>query len=197
MTKTKPRHVAIIMDGNGRWAHQRSLPRSAGHKQGVEAVRRAVRAALDLGIEYLTIYSFSSENWSRPPGEVNYLLDLLRRQVHGILYDSKKKQLQIYAEGNLLKMVTSTSIMERDAGMVLAIYVNDPDEGVLLYSEKVDYYNIDYDDVYQPDPDEMVVLMRDVQGLEIQYAEEDGTLKVTYAGLEYELFPRCWQEEEG
>ncbi len=124
-------------------------------------------------------------------------LDLLRRQVHGILYDSKKKQLQIYAEGNLLKMVTSTSIMERDAGMVLAIYVNDPDEGVLLYSEKVDYYNIDYDDVYQPDPDEMVVLMRDVQGLEIQYAEEDGTLKVTYAGLEYELFPRCWQEEEG
>lgn len=87
MTKTKPRHVAIIMDGNGRWAHQRSLPRSAGHKQGVEAVRRAVRAALDLGIEYLTIYSFSSENWSRPPGEVNYLLDLLRRFIRQDVVD--------------------------------------------------------------------------------------------------------------
>ena len=124
-------------------------------------------------------------------------LDLLRRQIHGIRYDSKKKELQIYAEGNLLKIVTSTSIIERDAGMVLAIYVNDQDEGVLLYSEKVDYYNIDYEDDYQPDPDEMAVLMRDVPGLEMQYTEEDGTLKVTFAGLEYEFFPRCWQEEEG
>jgi undecaprenyl diphosphate synthase len=77
-----PRHVAVIMDGNGRWAHQRSLPRSAGHKQGVEAVRRTVRAALELGIEYLTIFSFSAENWSRPVTEINYLLGLLRRFVH-------------------------------------------------------------------------------------------------------------------
>ena len=77
-----PRHVAVIMDGNGRWAHQRSLPRSAGHKQGVEAVRRTVRAALEFGIEYLTIFSFSAENWSRPAAEINYLLGLLRRFVH-------------------------------------------------------------------------------------------------------------------
>jgi undecaprenyl diphosphate synthase len=77
----RPRHVAVIMDGNGRWAHQRSLPRSAGHRQGVEAVRRAVRAALELGIEYLTIYSFSSENWSRPADEVSDLLSLLRRFI--------------------------------------------------------------------------------------------------------------------
>jgi undecaprenyl diphosphate synthase len=77
----QPRHVAIIMDGNGRWAHERSLPRSAGHRQGVEAVRRAVRAALELGIAYLTIYSFSAENWSRPAEEVSDLLGLLRRFI--------------------------------------------------------------------------------------------------------------------
>ena len=76
-----PRHVAIIMDGNGRWAARRGLPRSAGHKQGVEALRNAVRKAADLGIEYLTIYSFSSENWSRPASEVSFLLELLRRFI--------------------------------------------------------------------------------------------------------------------
>jgi undecaprenyl diphosphate synthase len=78
---TVPRHVAIIMDGNGRWAAERGLPRSAGHKQGVEALRRAVRTAADLGIEYLTIYSFSSENWTRPAAEVSFLLELLRRFI--------------------------------------------------------------------------------------------------------------------
>lgn len=63
-----PRHVAIIMDGNGRWAASRGLPRFEGHRRGVEAVRRAVRSAITLGIDYLTIYSFSSENWRRPLG---------------------------------------------------------------------------------------------------------------------------------
>jgi undecaprenyl diphosphate synthase len=77
----QPRHVALIMDGNGRWAHERSLPRSAGHRQGVEAVRRAVRAALEFGIKYLTIYSFSAENWSRPAEEVSDLLGLLKRFI--------------------------------------------------------------------------------------------------------------------
>ena len=76
-----PRHVAIIMDGNGRWASSRGLPRAAGHKQGVDALRRAVRAASGFGIEYLTIYSFSSENWSRPPTEVSFLMELLKRFI--------------------------------------------------------------------------------------------------------------------
>ncbi len=76
-----PRHVAIIMDGNGRWAAERGLPRSTGHKQGVDALRGAVRTAVELGIEYLTIYSFSSENWSRPAAEVSFLLELLRRFI--------------------------------------------------------------------------------------------------------------------
>jgi undecaprenyl diphosphate synthase len=73
-----PVHVAIIMDGNGRWARSRGLPRIAGHRRGVDAVRRAVRAAGELGIEYLTLFSFSSENWRRPLEEVQELMKLLR-----------------------------------------------------------------------------------------------------------------------
>ncbi len=95
-----PRHVAIIMDGNGRWAHQRSLPRSAGHKQGVEAVRRTVKAALNLGIEYLTIFSFSAENWSRPEGEINYLLDLLRRFIRQDVVDLHANDVRVKVIGD-------------------------------------------------------------------------------------------------
>lgn len=73
-----PRHVAIIMDGNGRWARARGLPRTAGHQQGVQAVRRTVEAAADLGISCLTLFGFSSENWKRPVDEVGELMRLLR-----------------------------------------------------------------------------------------------------------------------
>jgi undecaprenyl diphosphate synthase len=73
-----PVHVAIIMDGNGRWAAARHLPRQAGHRAGIDAVRRTVRAASDLGLGYLTLFGFSSENWKRPPAEVDYLMNLLR-----------------------------------------------------------------------------------------------------------------------
>lgn len=75
---TTPAHVAIIMDGNGRWAKARGLPRTAGHKAGVEALRRTVRNASDLGISWLTVYAFSSENWSRPKAEVSDLMGLLK-----------------------------------------------------------------------------------------------------------------------
>ena len=84
---TIPRHVAIIMDGNGRWAAARGLPRGEGHRRGVEAVRRTVRAAGDLGIGILTIFSFSAENWSRPPSEVRELMGLLRRFIRNDLAD--------------------------------------------------------------------------------------------------------------
>jgi undecaprenyl diphosphate synthase len=76
-----PRHVAIIMDGNGRWAAARRLPRIAGHRQGIEAVRKVVRAAPTLGITTLTLYAFSSENWRRPAGEVEDLMGLLRHYL--------------------------------------------------------------------------------------------------------------------
>lgn len=73
-----PRHIAIIMDGNGRWAKQRGLPRTAGHHQGVEACKRVVRSAADLGVKYITLFGFSSENWNRPADEINELMRLLR-----------------------------------------------------------------------------------------------------------------------
>ena len=76
-----PAHVAIIMDGNGRWAQSRGLPRFEGHRRGVEAVRRVVRSAIERGVQFLTIYSFSSENWSRPPDEVAMLMGLLKRFI--------------------------------------------------------------------------------------------------------------------
>src|SRR5213075_3342556 len=80
-----PLHVAIIMDGNGRWAAARGLPRAEGHRRGVEALRRVVRAAGELGILYLTIFSFSSENWSRPATEIGDLFGLLRRFIRNDL----------------------------------------------------------------------------------------------------------------
>ncbi|MFZ4806530.1 MAG: isoprenyl transferase [Hyphomicrobiaceae bacterium] len=75
------RHVAIIMDGNGRWARRRGLPRTLGHREGVKALRRAVRAAIELSIPFLTIYAFSSENWSRPKAEVDDLMGLIKRFI--------------------------------------------------------------------------------------------------------------------
>ncbi len=74
-----PRHVAIIMDGNGRWAKNRHLPREAGHVKGISAVRKVVRAARELGLQYLTLYTFSTENWRRPESEVRHLMGLFRR----------------------------------------------------------------------------------------------------------------------
>ena len=90
-----PRHVAIIMDGNGRWAAARGLPRVAGHRRGVEALRKAVRAASDLGIAVLTIFSFSSENWSRPQSEIRDLLSLLRRFIRNDLADLHKSNVRV------------------------------------------------------------------------------------------------------
>jgi undecaprenyl diphosphate synthase len=95
-----PRHVGIIMDGNGRWASARSLPRFEGHRRGVEAVRRTVRAACDLGISYLTLYSFSSENWSRPPQEITDLMGLLKRFIRNDLADLHKQNVRVRVIGS-------------------------------------------------------------------------------------------------
>jgi undecaprenyl diphosphate synthase len=94
-----PRHVAIIMDGNGRWAAKHGLPRSVGHRKGVEAVRRTVRAAIDLGIPYLTLYSFSSENWSRPPEEIADLMGLMKRFIRRDLAELHQAGVRIVVIG--------------------------------------------------------------------------------------------------
>ncbi len=90
-----PRHVGIIMDGNGRWAAARGLPRFEGHRRGVDAVRRAVRAATELGIGYLTLYSFSSENWRRPVEEVSFLMGLLKRFIRNDLAELHRNNVRV------------------------------------------------------------------------------------------------------
>ena len=90
-----PAHVAVIMDGNGRWAEARGLPRFAGHTAGVEAVRRTVRASIELGIRFLTIYSFSTENWTRPESEVKFLMSLMRRFIRSDLAELHKNGVRI------------------------------------------------------------------------------------------------------
>jgi undecaprenyl diphosphate synthase len=94
-----PRHVAIIMDGNGRWAAARGLPRGEGHRRGVEALRRTVGAAGDLGISILTIFSFSAENWSRPVAEIRELMALLRRFIRHDLADLHRKGVRVRVIG--------------------------------------------------------------------------------------------------
>lgn len=97
--KAVARHVGIIMDGNGRWAQARGLPRFEGHRRGVEAVRRAVRAAIECGVEFLTIYSFSTENWSRPPEEVSMLMGLLKRFIRNDLADLHVNDVRVRVIG--------------------------------------------------------------------------------------------------
>ncbi|WP_020185292.1 isoprenyl transferase [Methylopila sp. 73B] len=94
-----PRHVAIIMDGNGRWAAARGLPRAEGHRRGVEALRKAVRSAGELGVRYLTLYSFSSENWSRPEDEVSDLMNLLRLFVRRDLSELHRSNVRVRVIG--------------------------------------------------------------------------------------------------
>jgi undecaprenyl diphosphate synthase len=99
LDRPPPRHVAIIMDGNGRWASARHMPRIMGHRAGVAAVRNVVRAAGDIGLEYLTLYSFSSENWKRPRTEINDLMGLLRFYLRDDLEELHRNGVQIRVIG--------------------------------------------------------------------------------------------------
>ena len=109
------RHVAIIMDGNGRWAKKRMLPRFAGHKAGVEAVRRTARAAQEMGLEALTLYAFSSENWKRPESEVSDLMGLLRRFILADLAEFEANRVRLKVIGNYRALDPSLVAMIDDA----------------------------------------------------------------------------------
>jgi undecaprenyl diphosphate synthase len=124
-----PTHVAIIMDGNGRWARARSLPRVAGHRRGAESVRRAVTAAAELGIRYLTLFGFSSENWKRPSTEIDDLMGLLRHYLRGEIAELHKNGVRLKVIGDRAKLapdivtlIVNAEAMTRDnAGLTLIV----------------------------------------------------------------------------
>jgi undecaprenyl diphosphate synthase len=116
-----PQHVAIIMDGNGRWARSRGLPRIAGHHRGAEAVRRTVVAATELGIRYLTIYGFSSENWKRPLDEIHDLMGLLRHYLRGEVAELHKQGVRFRMIGDrsrlppdIVTLIVNSEALTRD-----------------------------------------------------------------------------------
>lgn len=127
-----PRHVAIIMDGNGRWAKARRLPRLAGHRQGVEAVRRITRAAREQGIEALTLYAFSSENWRRPEEEIGDLMGLLRHFLKNEIKELTREGVRLRILGNYRALKADLVELIDDAvartaantGPILAIALN-------------------------------------------------------------------------
>ena len=108
-----PQHIAIIMDGNGRWARLRSRPRTFGHAEGVEALRRTVEAAGDLGVRYLTVFGFSTENWRRPAAEISALFDLLR------LYVARDLD-RLVKEGVRVRVIGERSGLQSDIGEIIA-----------------------------------------------------------------------------
>jgi undecaprenyl diphosphate synthase len=103
-----PRHIAIIMDGNGRWARERGLPRREGHRAGAEAVREVLDACRELGVEYLTLYAFSSENWNRPQDEVSALMTLLDRFLREKAKDIEGRNIRLQAIGQLDRLPAKT-----------------------------------------------------------------------------------------
>jgi undecaprenyl diphosphate synthase len=128
-----PRHVAIVMDGNGRWATQRGLPRTAGHRAGEEAVQRTVHAAADLGIEFLTLYAFSTENWRRPKAEVRFLMNDTVALVERLRGEFHARGIRMRWIGRrdwrvpkrITKLIDETTeLTTRNAGMTLTIAFN-------------------------------------------------------------------------
>jgi undecaprenyl diphosphate synthase len=127
-----PRHVAIIMDGNGRWAQHRGLRRTVGHRHGVEAVRRVTRAARDFGIEYLTLFSFSTENWTRPKSEVSELFTLLKLFIRKDLAELHQNNVKVVVIGEreglpgdiLSLLVEAERLTEDNSSQTLVIAFN-------------------------------------------------------------------------
>ncbi len=99
--KKIPQHIAIIMDGNGRWAKEKGLPRIAGHKEGAESVRAVLKAAADSGVKYLTLYAFSTENWKRPKEEVDFLMELFMQTINNEIEELMESRVRVQFLGRL------------------------------------------------------------------------------------------------
>lgn len=127
-----PKHVAIIMDGNGRWAKKRKLPRSVGHRQGMEALKRTVNACGKIGIEILTVFAFSTENWSRPPKEVNFLMDLLVEYLEKEILSLNENNVKVIVSGSIdvlspvayKAIVDGLELTKDNTGLVFNIALN-------------------------------------------------------------------------
>lgn len=127
-----PRHVAIIMDGNGRWAQKRGLPRTAGHSAGSEAFRKAADTLEQWGVEVLTVYAFSTENWKRPADEVAAIMRLLEKYLHESIRDMQKKNIRLYFFGDLSPLsaelrsliAETEKISEKTSGMRVNVCLN-------------------------------------------------------------------------
>ncbi|MCX2185938.1 MULTISPECIES: isoprenyl transferase [Limosilactobacillus] len=127
-----PAHIAIIMDGNGRWAQARHLPRVAGHKQGMQTVKKVTIAASDLGVKVLSLYAFSTENWKRPATEVNYLMQLPIRFFKTFVPDLVKHNVKVMVMGDITRLPAETQQAVKDAikdtadcdGMILNFALN-------------------------------------------------------------------------
>lgn len=127
-----PRHIAVIMDGNGRWAKQRFLPRVMGHKQGVESLRKVVKACREIGVEYLTVFAFSSENWRRPEEEVSFLMSLFMKALEREVTKMHKNNIRLKIIGDRSRfndqlkqsMRDAETLTENNDGLTLTIAAN-------------------------------------------------------------------------
>ncbi len=127
-----PQHIAIIMDGNGRWAKNRHLPRLAGHREGANAVKRTIEAAHTLGIKFLTLYAFSTENWARPQDEINGLMDLLCKTLDTYTQEAQQKNYRLLVSGAreplppavLAKIDQAVSTTARNTGLTVNLALN-------------------------------------------------------------------------
>ena len=132
INEAPPKHIAIIMDGNGRWAAQRGQPRLTGHSRGAEALRRAVSAAGELGLDYLTVFAFSSENWERPAAEVEGLMGLLRRYLRGEIAELHENGVRLRSIGererlprDIVELIADAeSLTAGNGGLTLVVALN-------------------------------------------------------------------------
>ena len=174
LPETVPTHVAIIMDGNGRWARERHLPRLAGHRAGVENLRRVLRASADFGIDYLTIYAFSTENWERPSIEVRGLMNILDDVIDRELVEMHENGVQLRHIGRLEglrpelqeKVLHAVELTKDNTNLVLNVAWNYGGRDEIIHAvqgmikDGVDPADIDEDLIHQylftsdsPDPD--------------------------------------------